>query len=87
MPDLRTLGRFAEPARLVLDALAGGPRVVVGILDEVRQLDGPIGHGTFFGAIARLEYHGAIEPTGLGGRPAYRLQQRPGPAGTAEVQG
>ena len=78
MLDLRSLGRFAEPARLVLLALAGGPRAVAGLFDEVRRLDGPVGHGTLFGAIARLERRGAIERVGIDGRGAYRLLQRPG---------
>ena len=70
----RGFGRFAEPARLVLVALRDGPRGVVWLFDDVRQLDGPIGPGTLYAAIARLERIGLIEPaTGEDGRRTYRL--------------
>jgi DNA-binding PadR family transcriptional regulator len=72
--ERRGFGRFAEPARLVLVALRDGPRGVVRLFDEVRRLDGPIGPGTLYAAIARLEQIGLIEPaTGEDGRRAYRL--------------
>jgi DNA-binding PadR family transcriptional regulator len=71
--DERGFGRFAEAARLILAALGGGPRVVGPLLDEIRSLDGPIGPGTLYAAIARLERRGLIEATTDGGRRAYRL--------------
>jgi DNA-binding PadR family transcriptional regulator len=66
------LGRYVEPAIWVLVALDGGPRTAVGLLDGVRSLDGPIGPGTLFGAIARLE-HLRLVDSGLSddGRRAY----------------
>jgi DNA-binding PadR family transcriptional regulator len=74
MLDARTFGRFAEPARLVLAVLLDGPRGVVSLLDGVRSLDGPIGPGTLYAAIARLERSGLIHPAnGDDGRRAYRL--------------
>ena len=67
-------GRFAEPTRLVLVALRDGPRGVVRLFDDVRRLNGPIGPGTLYAAIARLERRGLIEPAiGDDGRHAYRL--------------
>jgi DNA-binding PadR family transcriptional regulator len=58
----------------VLVALAGGPRVASRLLDEVRDNDGPVGPGTLYGALARLERLDLIEATRDGhGRPAYRL--------------
>ena len=70
----RGLGRFAEPARLVIAALRDGPRSHTSLLDEVKALDGPIGIGTLYGAVARLERRGLIEPVALGpGDRAYRL--------------
>jgi DNA-binding PadR family transcriptional regulator len=67
-------GRFAEPARLVLVALRDGPRSVATLFDQVRSLDGPIGPGTLYAAIARLERRGLIQSARNGeGRPAYRL--------------
>ncbi|GAC1662632.1 MAG: hypothetical protein NVS9B8_00210 [Candidatus Limnocylindrales bacterium] len=74
MLDRRAFGRFAEPARLVLIALRNGPHGVVRLFDDVRRLNGPIGPGTLFAAIARLERRGLIEPAiGDDGRHAYRL--------------
>jgi DNA-binding PadR family transcriptional regulator len=66
-------GRFAEPARLVLAALRDGPRQHVPLFDDVRALDGPVGPGTLYAAVARLERLGLIEPITSGGRRAYRL--------------
>ena len=74
MIDGTRFGRFAEAARLVIAVLRGGPRPVAPLLDEVRSLDGPIGPGTLYAVIARLERRGLIEPTTNGaGRLAYRL--------------
>lgn len=76
MIDRRGFGRFAEPARLVLVALRGGPRSVALLLDEVRSLDGPVGPGTLYAAIARLERRGLIAAAINGdGRRAYRLTE------------
>ena len=59
---------------LILVALHEGPHHVVRLFDRVRSLNGPIGHGSLFGAVSRLELLGLIEsgPTG-DGRRAYRL--------------
>ena len=77
MLDRGWFGRFAEPARLVLLALASGPRSPVHLFDDVRSLDGPIGPGSLYAAIARLEQRGLIEPHRNGdGRQAYRLTDR-----------
>jgi DNA-binding PadR family transcriptional regulator len=81
--DRREFGRFAAAAGLVLAALRDGPRPNVGLYDYVRALDGPIGAGTLYAALARLERLDLIEPTTIGGeRRAYRLTGRPAaPAG------
>jgi DNA-binding PadR family transcriptional regulator len=58
----------------ILVALHEGPRHVPRLLDDVRSLDGPMGHGTLFASVARLERLALIEPTPNGsGRGAYRL--------------
>ncbi len=67
----------------VLVALRSGPHTVGRLLDMVRELDGRVGPGTFYGAIARLERLALIEPVTNGsGRRAYRLLGQEG-AGTA----
>ena len=61
----------------ILVALANGPRLAVGMLQDVRSLNGNIGPGELFGAVARLERQGLIEPVVIGDRqPAYRLSRR-----------
>jgi DNA-binding PadR family transcriptional regulator len=68
------MGRFAEAAMWIVVALRGGPKGGARLLDEIRALDGEIGPGTLFGAIARLERLALIERIrNGGGRPAYRL--------------
>ena len=64
MPDaLRNLGRFLEPALLILVSLAGGPRHGYAMMEEIERLTGSrIGPGTLYGALARLESRGLIEP-------------------------
>lgn len=70
-------GRFGETALWVLVALREGPRNVARLLDDVRSLDGHVGPGTLYGAVARLERLALIERTTNGhGRPAYRLTER-----------
>jgi DNA-binding PadR family transcriptional regulator len=57
------LGRFAEPAVLVLVSLAEQPRHGYAIAADVEKLSGVrLGPGTLYGAIARLEERGLIEP-------------------------
>lgn len=68
------MGRFAEPALWVVVALRRGPRTLTGLLDDVRGLDGPVGHGTLLGTIARLERRALVETTSeSGARTTYRL--------------
>jgi DNA-binding PadR family transcriptional regulator len=67
-------GRFGETAMWILVALARGPRLPITILHDVRTLDGDVGPGELYGAVARLERRGLIEPVVIGDRqPAYRL--------------
>lgn len=70
-------GRFGEAALWILVALREGPRNVARLLDDVRSLDGHVGPGTLYGALARLESLSLIERTTNGhGRAAYRLTDR-----------
>ena len=75
----RRFGRFGDTAMWILVALRDGPHNVVRLLDEVRALDGRVGPGTLYGAVARLERLGLIEPATNGdGRQAYRLKEQRG---------
>ena len=81
----RRFGRFGETAMWILVALRDGPRNVVRLLDDVRELDGRIGPGTLYAAVARLERLELIEPTTNGhGRRAYRLTEQ-GAVGTVSA--
>lgn len=57
------LGRFAEPAVLVMVSLAEGPRHGYAITADIDRVAGiRLGAGTLYGAIARLEERDLIEP-------------------------
>ena len=57
------LGRFAEPALLILVSLSDGPKHGYAIMTDVEAGTGrPIGPGTLYAALARLEERGLIEP-------------------------
>lgn len=67
-------GRFGETAMWILVALRGEPQTPARLLDRVRALDGQVGPGTLFAAVARLERAALIERTADAGDPgAYRL--------------
>ena len=56
------LGRFAEPALLILVSLADAPKHGYAIMTDVEEISGsPMGPGTLYGALARLERRGLIE--------------------------
>ena len=60
---LRSLGRFSEPALHILIALADGPKHGYAMTQDIEILTGSRpGPGTLYGAIARLEERGWIEP-------------------------
>lgn len=59
---LRDLGRFSEPALLVLTSLASGPKHGYAMIEDIMQIYGvELGAGTLYAAIARLEQRGLIE--------------------------
>jgi DNA-binding PadR family transcriptional regulator len=60
---LSDLGRFAEPALLILVALADGPKHGYAIMTEAERISGsPLGPGTLYAALGRLERRGLIVP-------------------------
>jgi DNA-binding PadR family transcriptional regulator len=74
-PPLESLGRFADPALLILSSLADGDKHGYAITQDVEQIWGQrLGPGTLYGALGRLEARGLIEPaTPEGRRRPYRL--------------
>lgn len=56
------LSPFAAPALLVLATLADGPKHGYAIMQEAEEISGqPLGPGTLYAALARLERRGLIE--------------------------
>jgi DNA-binding PadR family transcriptional regulator len=57
------LGRFAEPAMLVLVSLSEGPKHGYAIMTDVEAFAASsLGPGTLYAVLARLEAGGLIEP-------------------------
>ena len=69
------LGRFTEPALLILVSLADGPKHGYAMIEDIRTLSGAsLGAGTLYGALARLERLGQIEALASSDRRVpYRL--------------
>ncbi|HEY2791209.1 MAG TPA: helix-turn-helix transcriptional regulator [Micromonosporaceae bacterium] len=77
------LGRWAEPALLVLASLAAGAKHGYAITQDVAAETGvTLGPGTLYAVIARLEQRGLIEELPAEGR---RRPYRMTPAGSAEL--
>jgi len=57
------LGHYSDPPLLVLASLAEGPKHGHAMIEDIARLCGTrLGPGTLYGAIARLEQQGFIEP-------------------------
>jgi len=69
------LGSFSEPALLILSSLAGGPKHGYAMMEDIWQFSRThLEPGTLYGALARLEQRGWIEPpTPLERRRPYRI--------------
>lgn len=60
---LSDLGRFAEPSLCILVSLSEAPKHGYLIMQDVEAMSGrPLGPGTLYAALARLERRGWIEP-------------------------
>ena len=56
-------GHYSDPPLLVLASLANGPKHGHAMIEDIARLCGTrLGPGTLYGAIARLEQQGWIEP-------------------------
>jgi DNA-binding PadR family transcriptional regulator len=82
--DLADLGRFSEPAVLVLASLAEGPKHGYAIMQDILEFHGArMEPGTLYGVLARLEPRGWISALPIEGRRRpYRLTK----AGAAVLQ-
>jgi DNA-binding PadR family transcriptional regulator len=61
--ELDDFGRFSEPALLILISLAEEPRHGYSMTEDIEAISGVrLGPGTLYGALARLEARGLIEP-------------------------
>lgn len=69
------MGRFADPALLILTSLAEEPRHGYGMMEDIAEFAGvKLGPGTLYGALARLEKLAWIEPLPMDDRKRpYRL--------------
>ncbi len=57
------LHRFSDPSLLILASLAGGAKHGYAMMEDIEHFAGlRLGPGTLYGAIARLEAEGLIEP-------------------------
>ncbi|MFN8521308.1 MAG: helix-turn-helix transcriptional regulator [Chloroflexota bacterium] len=86
---LEDLGRLAEPSVHVLVSLSAGPRHGYAIMADVEAVSGePIGPGTLYAVLARLERRGLIEPLEMQDRRRpYRLTGDGAAALRAHVDG
>lgn len=68
---------FSDPQLLVLASLADGPKHGHAMLEDIQRMCGSrLGPGTLYGAIARLEQQGLIEPLPVDERrKPYRLTE------------
>ena len=57
------MGRFSEPALLILESLASGEKHGYAMMEDIKRRHGiDLGPGTLYGAITRLEDARLIEP-------------------------
>ena len=61
--DSSDLGRFTDPSFLILASLANGPKHGYAMMEDILHYSGTqLEPGTLYGALARLERRGLIEP-------------------------
>lgn len=66
---LSGLGRFADPAVLILSSLAGGDKHGYGLVQDIESFaEITLGPGTLYGALTRLEQRGLVEALPAQGR-------------------
>ena len=61
--ELSDLGRFSDPSLLILSSLANGSKHGYAMMEDIRAFSGTQREpGTLYGALARLERRGWVEP-------------------------
>jgi DNA-binding PadR family transcriptional regulator len=61
--ELSDLGRFSDPSLLILSSLANGAKHGYAMMEDIRDFSGTqLEPGTLYGALARLERRGWVEP-------------------------
>ena len=61
--NLSDLGRFSDPSLLILSSLASGAKHGYAMMEDIRDFSGTqLEPGTLYGALARLERRGWVEP-------------------------
>jgi DNA-binding PadR family transcriptional regulator len=76
--DITDLGHFSDPSLLIMASLAGGSKHGYAMMEDIEAMTGTrLGPGTLYGALARLERRGLIEPLAAEERRRpYRLTLR-----------
>jgi DNA-binding PadR family transcriptional regulator len=76
--NLSDFGRFSDPSLLILSSLADGPKHGYAMMVDIETITGVrLGPGTLYGALARLEKSGLIQPLpAQDRRRPYRLTTR-----------
>ncbi|HEX6710871.1 MAG TPA: PadR family transcriptional regulator [Rubrobacter sp.] len=79
------LGRFSDPALFILVSLAGGEKHGYAMMEDIEAVCGArLGPGTLYGALARLEKRGLVEPLSSDDRrKPYRITA----AGSSALEG
>jgi DNA-binding PadR family transcriptional regulator len=74
-PKVPEFGRFAEPSLLILVSLSDGPKHGYTMMQDIEAGTGrPMGAGTLYAALARLDEQGLVEPLApVDRRRPYRL--------------
>jgi DNA-binding PadR family transcriptional regulator len=76
--ELLGLGRFGDPAVLILSSLAGGEKHGYALVKDIEHFAAVrLGPGTLYGALNRLEQRGLVEPLAADDRRRpYRITRR-----------
>jgi DNA-binding PadR family transcriptional regulator len=76
--ELSQLGRFADPAVLILSSLAGGDKHGYALVKDIESFASVrLGPGTLYGALTRLEQRGMVEALAADDRRRpYRITPR-----------